>query len=57
MLFNRLAEAKVELLSFDTQRRFSRALAEVKHLRAGIQNQLRELELLPQRIIAQSLEG
>lgn len=57
MLFNRLAKAQVELPDFDTQQRFSIALAKVKHLQASIQTQLRELELLPQRIIAQSLEG
>lgn len=56
MLFNRLAEAEVALPDFDTQQSISKALAEVKRLRAGVQTQLRELELLPQRIIAKSLE-
>jgi type I restriction enzyme S subunit len=56
MLFNRLAEARVELPDYDTQLRFSKALAEVRTLQVSVQKQLREVELLPQRIVAQSLD-
>jgi type I restriction enzyme S subunit len=55
MLFNRLAEAEVELPDFDTQLRVSEALVEVRRMRESLQSQLRELKLLPQRIVEASL--
>src|SRR4051794_16289030 len=42
MLFNRLAEAEVELPDFDTQKTVSKALSEIKRARMSIQTQLRE---------------
>jgi type I restriction enzyme S subunit len=56
MLFNRLAEAQVDLPDFDTQLRVSKALVEVRRMRESLQSQLRELDLLPQRIVAASLD-
>ena len=56
MLFNRLAEAEVELPDFDTQQRASKALAELRRIRSGLQHQLREIEILPHRIVADSLD-
>jgi hypothetical protein len=57
MLFTRLAEAKVELPDYPTQRKFSRALLEVTSMNAAIAAQLYDLQQLPHRIIAESLEG
>ena len=60
MLFNRLAEAEVELPDFETQQRVSRVLAQaqcqIKKLRAAISVQLNDLSVLPHRIVAKSLE-
>jgi type I restriction enzyme, S subunit len=55
MLFNRLAEAEIEIPNFEIQLRVSTALAEVRRLRARVHSQLRELDLLPERIVAASL--
>ena len=53
MLFNRLAEGEIELPDYDTQVKASQALAQIKPMRAAIQKQLEELELLPQKLLAQ----
>ena len=53
MLFNRLAEGEIELPDYDTQVKASKALAQIKPMRAAIQKQLAELELLPQKLLAQ----
>jgi type I restriction enzyme, S subunit len=53
MLFNRLAEGEVELPDYDTQVRASKALAQIKPMRAAMQKQIAELELLPQKLLAE----
>jgi type I restriction enzyme S subunit len=53
MLFNRLAEGEIELPSYDVQVKASKALAQIKPMRAAIQKQIAELELLPQKLLAQ----
>lgn len=53
MLFNRLAEGEIELPDYDSQVKASRAMWEIKPLRTAIQTQLAELELLPQKLLAQ----
>ena len=53
MLFNRLAEGEIELPDYDTQVKASKALAQIKPMRAAIQKQLAELDLLPQKLLAQ----
>src|SRR5437588_4901014 len=45
MLFNRLADGKIELPDYDTQVKASKALARVKPMRAAIQTQIAEIEL------------
>jgi type I restriction enzyme S subunit len=57
MLFNRLAEGEIELPDYDTQVRASKALAQIKPIRAAIQKQTEELELLPPKLLAQVFES
>lgn len=57
MLFNRLAEGEIELPDYATQVKASQALAQIKPMRAAIQKQLAELELLPQKLLAQVFES
>ena len=56
MLFNRLAEGEIELPDYDTQVKASKALAQIKPMRAAIKQQIAELELLPQKLLAQIFE-
>lgn len=53
MLFNRLAEGEIELPDYDTQVRASKALAQIKPMRAAVLKQVAELDLLPQKLLAQ----
>jgi type I restriction enzyme S subunit len=53
MLFNRLAEGEIELPDYDTQVTASKALAQIKPMRAAIKQQIAALELLPQKLLAQ----
>lgn len=57
MLFNRLAEGKIELPEFSVQERSSLALKELKPLRRAIETKLTEIDLLPQKILAQAFEN
>ncbi len=54
MLFNRLAEGEIELPSFNSQQNASKALATLKPMRQAIMKQLNEINLLPQKILAQA---
>jgi type I restriction enzyme S subunit len=54
LLFNRLAEGEIELPDYKTQLKASKALAEIKRLQIAIENQLNELELIPQKLLAQT---
>jgi type I restriction enzyme S subunit len=53
MLFNRLAEGEIALPDYRTQVKASKALAQIKPMRAAIKQQIAELELLPQKVLAQ----
>jgi type I restriction enzyme S subunit len=53
MLFNRLAEGEIALPPYPVQQAASRALAEVRPMKQRIQAQLRDIELLPARLLAQ----
>ena len=57
MLFNRLAEGEIELPGYKTQLATSKALAEMKPMRRAIEKKLNEINLLPQKILAQAFEG
>lgn len=52
MLFNRLAEGTIELPSFAHQKNASAALKELRPLRRTIEQKLSEINLLPQKILA-----
>lgn len=53
MLFNRLAEGEIALPPYSVQQAASSALAELRPMKADIEAQLREIERLPQRLLAQ----
>ncbi len=54
MLFNRLAEGEIALPPYPAQLVASRALAEIRPLKKRLEAQLREIELLPARLLAQT---
>lgn len=54
MLFTRLAEGEIELPDFTVQQKASAALKELKHMRSAIEQNLREIDLLPQKLLAQA---
>jgi type I restriction enzyme S subunit len=56
MLFSRLAEGAIELPPYAVQLAASRVLAEVRPLKARIEAQLREIELLPARLLAEAFK-
>lgn len=53
MLFNRLVEGEIALPPYPVQQAASRALAELRPMKAAIEARLREIERLPQRLLAQ----
>lgn len=53
MLFNRLAEGEIALPPYPVQQAVSRALAELRPMKAAIEARLCEIERLPQRLLAQ----
>ena len=53
MLFNRLTEGEIALPPYPVQRAASRALAELRPMKAAVEARLREIERLPQRLLAQ----
>lgn len=57
MLFNRLAEGEIKLPAFPAQERASKALAAIKPMRTALAKQLKELELMPKKLLAQVFEG
>lgn len=56
MLFNRLADGKIDLPSPAAQEKASRALRELKPLQRALKSKLAEIDLLPQKILAQAFE-
>jgi type I restriction enzyme S subunit len=56
MLFNRLADGKIDLPSPEVQEKASRALRELKPLHRALKSKLAEIDLLPQKILAQAFE-
>ncbi len=53
MLFNRLAEGEIALPPYPVQQAASRALAELRPMKTAVEARLREIERLPQRLLAQ----
>jgi type I restriction enzyme S subunit len=56
MLFNRLADGKIDLPGHEAQEKASRALRELKPLQRALKSKLAEIDLLPQKILAQAFE-
>lgn len=56
MLFNRLAGGEINLPPYSAQKAASKALAEICPMQASVEAQLREIELLPARLLAQVFE-
>lgn len=54
MLFNRLAEGEIELPSYKSQQKAAMALAGLKPMRKAIEQQLHEINLMPQKILAKA---
>jgi type I restriction enzyme S subunit len=57
MLFNRLAEGEIELPDLSIQERASKALAAIKPMRVAIEMQIKELELMPHKLLAKIFEN
>lgn len=57
MLFNRLAEGEITLPPYAVQQAASRALAELRPLKRAVEARLSEIELLPQRLLAQVFDS
>lgn len=53
MLFNRLAEGEITLPPYEVQVKASQALADIRPLKTHVEAQLRDIELLPSRLLAQ----
>lgn len=56
MLFNRLAEGEITLPPYQVQQAASQALAEIRPLKAQLEAQLRQIEMLPERLLARVLQ-
>lgn len=56
MLFNRLAEGLILLPPYQEQLRVSKALATLKPVKYAIQEQLNDLNKIPERLLAQAFE-
>ncbi len=57
MLFNRLAEGAIKLPPYPVQQTASQALSELRPMRQSIEAQLRDIELLPSRLLARIFES
>ncbi|NOV30638.1 restriction endonuclease subunit S [Methylomonas sp. ZR1] len=57
MLFNRLAEGTILLPPYDEQCRVSKALAQLKSVKSAIQQQLDDLNKIPERLLAQAFSA
>lgn len=57
MLFNRLADGKINLPDYGIQTIASKALAALKPMQAAFQHKLDEINLLPQKILARAFGG
>ena len=53
MMFNRLAEGEIQLPEFSRQEMAAKALAGIKPIGVAIENQMKEFELIPHKILFQ----
>lgn len=56
MLFNRLAEGEITLPPYEVQVKASQVLANIFPLKTHVEAQLRDIELLPSRLLAQAFD-
>ncbi len=56
MLFNRLAEGSILLPSYQEQLRVSKSLATLKSMKFAIQQQLKDLNKIPERLLAKAFD-
>ncbi len=56
MLFSRLAEGEIALPPYEVQRAASQALAQIRPMKQQVEAQLRDIDLLPGRLLAQTFE-
>lgn len=56
MLFNRLSDGQIDLPPYPVQVAASQALAQIRPLKAKIEMQLSEIEVLPTRLLAQTFQ-
>ena len=56
MLFNRLAEGKADLPKHGEQIKASNALAEIKPMGYALDTKLKDINMLPQKILTQAFE-
>jgi type I restriction enzyme S subunit len=56
LLFNRLAEGEIELPDFTVQEKASAALTALRPMRQAIESQINDINLLPQKMLAQAFE-
>jgi len=56
MLFNRLAEGKIELPKYDIQQTASRPLAKLKPMQQAVEHKLNEINLMPTKILTQAFK-
>jgi type I restriction enzyme, S subunit len=56
MLFNRLADGKIELPEFKAQQKASEALKEIKAIRINFERRLKDIELLPNKLLIETFE-
>jgi type I restriction enzyme S subunit len=56
MLFNRLSEGTISLPPYSVQVRASGALKELKSMKYAIEKQLKEINIMPSRLLSQAFE-
>ncbi len=56
MLFNRLAKGTIELPKYSIQQASSQALKEIVPMRKSIENKIRDIKLLPAKLLAREFE-
>lgn len=56
MLFNRLAEGEIKLPPYAVQVKASQALANIRPFKKHVEAQLKDIELLPSRLLAQAFD-
>jgi type I restriction enzyme S subunit len=56
MLFNRLAEGRIDLPDYEVQLKASAALANIKSIKANVKLQMEEINTIPERLLVKAFE-